>query len=57
MLCDRGNLHLVNLDLFFLGQVLQAKTTVSLSKPFYCATGEADVISVYEWSCTDDALL
>lgn len=48
MLCDRCNLHLVNLDLVFLGQVLQAKTTASLSKLFYRATSEVAVMSASE---------
>ena len=39
MLSDRRNLHLVNLDLVFLGQVLQVKTLTCFSKHLFCATG------------------
>lgn len=39
MLSDRRNLHLVNLDLVFLGQVLQEKTLTCFDKPSLCAVG------------------
>lgn len=43
MLSDRRDLHLVNLDLFFLGQVLQIKTLTCLNKSLILCHWKAKV--------------